>query len=305
MKKSIIVSSLIYLFSIAFIIFIIPLLSEKIAKSSLTQSSTIYEIYHELDTKSSQQTQQEEPTEYLEEGEEKQPESTKKLKTSKPFVSIVIDDYGYFVNDTVTLSLTSEIPITVAIIPFQEYSKDIFSLAKKYNKEVIVHMPMETIKKKLNIKPYISTKMSDNEIIKLLDEAFNEIDGIGLNNHMGSLATADERVMTTVLRYLSSRGKIFLDSLTTINSVTPRVAKQYGIHILVRDVFIDNNSSEYYILSQLERVKEVATQKGYCIAIGHIRPNTISTLLKWYEENKENFNFVSLSYIKNVISQIQ
>jgi uncharacterized protein len=305
MKKSIIVSSLIYLFSIAFIIFIIPLLSEKIAKSSLTQSSTIYEIYHELDTKSSQQTQQEEPTEYLEEGEEKQPKPTKRLKTSKPFVSIVIDDYGYFVNDTVTLSLTSEIPITVAIIPFQEYSKDIFSLAKKYNKEVIVHMPMETIKKKLNIKPYISTKMSDNEIIKLLDEAFNEIDGIGLNNHMGSLATADERVMTTVLRYLSSRGKIFLDSLTTINSVTPRVAKQYGIHILVRDVFIDNNSSEYYILSQLERVKEVATKKGYCIAIGHIRPNTISTLLKWYEENKENFNFVSLSYIKNVISQIQ
>jgi polysaccharide deacetylase 2 family uncharacterized protein YibQ len=305
MKKSIIVSSLIYLFSIAFIIFIIPLLSEKIAKSSLTQSSTIYEIYHELDTKSSQQTQQEEPTEYLEEGEEKQPEPTKRLKTSKPFVSIVIDDYGYFVNETVTLSLTSEIPITVAIIPFQEYSKDIFSLAKKYNKEVIVHMPMETIKKKLNIKPYISTKMSDNEIIKLLDEAFNEIDGIGLNNHMGSLATADERVMTTVLRYLSSRGKIFLDSLTTINSVTPRVAKQYGIHILVRDVFIDNNSSEYYILSQLERVKEVATKKGYCIAIGHIRPNTISTLLKWYEENKENFNFVSLSYIKNFISQIQ
>jgi len=52
-------------------------------------------------------------------------------------------------------------------------------------------------------------------------------------------------------------------------------------------------------------VKEVATKKGYCIAIGHIRPKTISTLLKWYEENKENFNFVSLSYIKNVISQIQ
>jgi len=311
MKKSIILSFLIYFFSVVFIIFVVPFLSDKLANISLVHSSTLYEVYHDTNTDnkstdfSKTETTNYGVTEYLDEGKEIETPFIQKIKTTKPLVSIVIDDYGYFVDNTVISSLSSDMPITVAIIPFQDHSKEIFSLAKKYDKEVIVHMPMEALNHKLNVEPYISSRMSDGEIIELLDKAFREIDGVGLNNHMGSLATSDERVMNVLLKYLSSRGKIFLDSFTTVRSVASKVAKQKGLSILVRDVFIDNSSSEYYILSQLDKVASVAYKKGYCVAIGHIKPNTINILLRWYQENKENFNFVTLSQMEKSISQLQ
>ena len=45
-----------------------------------------------------------------------------------------------------------------------------------------------------------------------------------MNNHMGSKATADEAVMTAVLGYLKSHGKLFVDSRTTAGTAAPRIA---------------------------------------------------------------------------------
>ena len=65
----------------------------------------------------------------------------------------------------------------------------------------------------------ITTTMSDNEIRSEVEAAIAAVPGaIGVNNHMGSKATADSRVMQTVLGAVWDAGLIFLDSRTTPDS---------------------------------------------------------------------------------------
>src|SRR5690606_41144538 len=50
----------------------------------------------------------------------------------------------------------------------------------------------------------------------------------GVNNHMGSKATADPRVVSDVLRAVKEAGLFFLDSRTTADSVVAQVARELG-----------------------------------------------------------------------------
>lgn len=62
---------------------------------------------------------------------------------------------------------------------------------------------------------------------------------IGANNHMGSLATADKQVMTTVLEVLKRHSMFFIDSFTTSSSVAFQTAQEMLIPSIRRDIFLD------------------------------------------------------------------
>ena len=65
--------------------------------------------------------------------------------------------------------------------------------------------------------------------IQLLDAAFASVPGaMGMNNHMGSKATADPALMTDVIGYLKSHGLLFIDSRTTADTVGARIAQEHG-----------------------------------------------------------------------------
>ena len=79
------------------------------------------------------------------------------------------------------------------------------------------------------------------ESSRCLTPPFASVPGApGMNNHMGSKATADEAVMSAVLGFLKREGKFFVDSRTTADTVGPRVARELGVPLLQRDVFIDD-----------------------------------------------------------------
>ena len=59
----------------------------------------------------------------------------------------------------------------------------------------------------------------------------------GLNNHMGSLATTDRRVMENVFRALP-KGMYFIDSRTIGNSVAAEVAHEMKVRTAARNVFL-------------------------------------------------------------------
>lgn len=302
MKKGIIISVVIYSFVIILIVLVIPFTSENISKV-FSENKTEYKIYHELEevTNKIEDTNKKsnfEPTEFVEKEYTQSPEEQliqeKIIENQKPMISIVIDDYGYSFDESVITSITSELPITVAIIPFLEYSKKINELAKLHNKEVIIHLPMEAYKLKIKEIPYVKKGDKPDRIINILTKSVEEIEAVGLNNHMGSEATEDPQVMETIVSFLKKRNMFFLDSLTTPNSVGYKKARELGLIPLKRDVFLDNNSSIYYIEDQLRTVEKIANKKGYCIAIGHIRSSTIEALERWYQENKNNYEFIPL-----------
>ncbi len=78
------------------------------------------------------------------------------------------------------------------------------------------------------------------EIERLLDAALASVPGaVGVNNHMGSKATADAAFMDVLLDALGRRGLFFVDSRTTVLTVAASEAERLGVPYLARKVFLD------------------------------------------------------------------
>ena len=108
------------------------------------------------------------------------------------------------------------------------------------------------------------------------------LDGyVGINNHVGSRFTASEREMRRFMRVLQARGLLFLDSLTIGKSTGYRLAREYGVPTVVRDVSLDNDRDPAKIHQQLALTAAMAREKGYAMAIGHPYPETLDALEGW------------------------
>jgi len=103
---------------------------------------------------------------------------------------------------------------------------------------------------------------------------------VGVNNHMGSAATADARVMRAVARVLSRHGLFFLDSRTTDATVAEKTAEQASVRSVSRRVFLDDVASEDAVRAQLDELVRRARQQGDAVAIGHPYPVTLFVLEK-------------------------
>jgi len=234
----------------------------------------------------------------------KKPEPPKKLiekiipKETRGKIAIVLDDWGYNANH---LSLLEEInsPITVAILPFLPYSKDVAEFAKQHNIGIIIHMPMEPKNQdRYNLESNTLKKnMSEKMVITLLDDAFANIGyAQGINNHMGSLATEDKRLMNVVFKQLKRKNMFFLDSYVTTKSVCREVARKNGVRFAKRSIFLDNSSNSAYIRGQLMELASKAETKGSAIGIGHDRKNTLLVLKDVIPQlEKEGYRFVLVS----------
>jgi polysaccharide deacetylase 2 family uncharacterized protein YibQ len=99
-----------------------------------------------------------------------------------------------------------------------------------------------------------------------------------LNNHTGSVFTANYPALHTLYGLLKAQGFTFVDSRTSGRSQGVRVAREYGDPYLGRDVFIDNVQQFGAIRARLKEAVQKARRKGYAIAIGHPHPITFRTL---------------------------
>ena len=122
----------------------------------------------------------------------------------------------------------------------------------------------------------------------LLDADFASVPGaLGMNNHMGSRATADEAVMKVVLQYLKDKGKLFVDSRTTTDTAGPRIAQALGMPILQRDVFLDDDTKESEIADWLGKGIDEARDRGSAVVIGHVQNKGVVDILRAAEGTLE------------------
>jgi polysaccharide deacetylase 2 family uncharacterized protein YibQ len=126
------------------------------------------------------------------------------------------------------------------------------------------------------------TRLSAEAIRERLGAALDRVPGaIGLNNHMGSLFTADASAMAAVLDEVEARGLMILDSVTTPHSVTTDLATALGVPSGSRDVFLDNERDPEAIERQLAEVERIARASGLAVAIGHPYDETLEVLARW------------------------
>jgi len=212
-------------------------------------------------------------------------------------IAIVLDDWGYSF-EYFDLVRSIRQPLTLAILPNLPYSQRIAVEAKKKGFEVILHLPMEPYPREDLVleKDTIMTDMDDLTIDDIVSKQIKRIPyASGVNNHMGSKATEDSRVMRVVFEELKKQNLYFLDSVTS-NSVCPIVAQEVKINFTKRDVFLDNENDPEYIKSQIIKLKEEAEVRGYAIGIGHARRVTLEVLREIMPKlQKEGFKFVTAS----------
>lgn len=194
-------------------------------------------------------------------------------------VAIIFDDAGA---DLAQLDpiLALGRPVTVAVLPGLPTSQSVAEYATAAGLEVILHLPLEAEEAARALGPGgITTDMTADAIAAQVRADLDGLPGVvGLSGHMGSRATADHRVMTAVLRVVRERRLFFVDSRTTVHSVAAAVAREMGIPVAERAIFLDNEDDPAYIAGQVRRLLEVARTRGAAVGIGHVQKQTAEVL---------------------------
>jgi polysaccharide deacetylase 2 family uncharacterized protein YibQ len=216
------------------------------------------------------------------------PPSTLKAAV-RPKIAIVIDDLG----DKEKISqelLRSNLPITLAILPFAPFSKRLAEEAHRRGKEIILHLPMEP-QGYPEIRPGKGVLLREMDEARLLRQLSKDIEAVpyitGVSSHMGSRLMEDPAKIRIVFSELKRRGLFFLDSRTTAQTVGLQVAQSVGLKAMERNIFIDNSSTEEDIKEQLEQLIQLSLSSGKAIGIGHPYPSTIKFIKEMIPKMKE------------------
>jgi polysaccharide deacetylase 2 family uncharacterized protein YibQ len=195
-------------------------------------------------------------------------------------VAIVIDDLGNELAPAERIARWQE-PVAGAVLPELRWSSESARVLERGGKEVLLHLPMEP-EGYPGVRPgpgVILRSQSDAEIVRVLEADLATVPGAaGVNNHMGSAATADLRVMRTVLGVLAGRGLFFVDSRTTDATLGERLAEEASVPTVSRRVFLDDTATEAAVRGQLAELLRRARQERFAVAIGHPYPVTLSVL---------------------------
>jgi polysaccharide deacetylase 2 family uncharacterized protein YibQ len=195
-------------------------------------------------------------------------------------LAIVLDDAGY---SLAPLGEIARLPkaVAVAVLPNATHSAEVARGLAAQGRELLVHMPMEPVTSG-EVAPgpdAVVVGLPPAEIAARVRRALQVVAGArGLNNHMGSKATADPATMRAVLGVLRGDGLYFLDSRTTPETVGERTALEMGVPTLHRDVFLDVVGEPEAIRRALRQAVARARSEGVAVAIGHVHPITLEVL---------------------------
>src|SRR5262245_12002871 len=190
-------------------------------------------------------------------------------RSNAPKVAIVIDDLGYTDGGIARDMVEMEMPVTVSILPKLRHSNEVLAMAKKYRRCILLHLPMEAQQRYPEDLEPVTVDMSDEEITSLVRDYLGSLPGVdGVNNHQGSRATADGRVMRAVCGELKGEDVFFLDSLTSPESVAYNAAVDAGLPAAINDEFIDDaTQSRDDVDARLRELVETARKKGRAVGI--------------------------------------
>jgi len=195
-------------------------------------------------------------------------------------LAILLDDGGQSL-DLVADAAALPQQVGVSVLPFLPHSAETAAQLYKAGHEIWLHLPMEPLEypERSPGPGAVLVSMSESEIRMTVRAALNNVPHVvGVNNHMGSKASADVRTMTWVMQEISGRGLCFIDSRTTADTVAEEIAQTQGVVCGRRHVFLDNNRTPREIRRQLEEAVYHSRTQGEAIAIGHLTATTVQVL---------------------------
>jgi polysaccharide deacetylase 2 family uncharacterized protein YibQ len=223
------------------------------------------------------------------------------LSPAQPSIALIIDDIGRSLYQGRQF-LELRIPITFAILPRLHWTHTLAKEIHAEGHEIMLHQPMEPYETRIDPGPgalYVGDAMK--KIDRIMEQNISDVPfAQGVNNHMGSRFTSCEKEMNEVLQVIKSKDFFFVDSLTTNRSAAYSTAKKLEVSTARRHVFLDNRLEVSAILSQLQRLKNIALKNERAIGIGHPFPETAKAIEIFSGTLKDSG--INLVYISRVLS---
>ncbi len=224
-------------------------------------------------------------------------------------IAIIIDDIGNNLSAGERV-IYSPLPYACSILPARPHSIKLANLAHQQGKEVMLHLPMQASSSTRLGHGALTTDMSEQEFTSIVDISIDAIPHVrGVNNHMGSLLTSEMDYMQWLMQTIANRDKslFFVDSKTSKRTVAATVAHSYHIPSLQRDVFLDDTAHDAnFVRQQIERLRKIAKQKGYALAIGHPHKTTLSVLEQEFSRTgAKDVRLVSVSELIEIAEALE
>jgi len=199
-------------------------------------------------------------------------------RAAPPAIAIIIDDLGdRHAESSAAVALPGA--VACAFLPGSPHTPALAMAAHRAGKEVLVHLPLQPVNGRAHPQVLATAADATNRDAALAQMLGAVPHAIGVNNHQGSLATADRTAMRWLMRQLAQhRVGYFIDSMTSAQSVAYPLARAYGLPTARRHVFLDNVQTPEAINASFDELLRQARRRGAAVAIGHPYPATLQVL---------------------------
>ena len=207
-------------------------------------------------------------------------------RAGHPRLAIVIDDLG---NDRAQAESLFRLayPLSISVLPHEADSAEIAEEAHRRGYQVMLHLPMASSAgatgEAVELHPGMASADVERTFAAMLDTVPY---AAGVNNHEGSLGTADQKLMDELMPMLRRRNLFFIDSRTTAATVAETAARAAGVAAGRRNVFLDDEQAVPAIRIQFDLAIRDAREKGSALAIGHPHPETLEVLSEMLPETE-------------------
>jgi uncharacterized protein len=178
-------------------------------------------------------------------------------------------------------------PFALGIFPHMRYSAQIAREAPSHGLVPMLHLPMES-NNPADLGPVsgiVWVRMSDAEIARVVEGDLDSVPGVvGVDNHGGSRATEDPRVMRAALAVVKARGLWFEENRNSPRSVATDVARRLGLRALQVTSYLDQPPNG--IADKLRGLIVTARRQGWAVGVGHIvtgTPQVVRRLLPEFD----------------------
>ena len=194
-------------------------------------------------------------------------------------IAIIIDDLGeQWASNSRAVEFSGD--LSYAFLPHAPHSPRLARRAHALGRDVMLHLPMESMTPRRLGPGGLTLDMTRAAFLRALAANIDAVPHVsGLNNHMGSLLTRHPGHMQWLMDGIRQHGNLFfVDSRTTHHTVAEQLARENGVPVMRRDVFLDDNPDPAAIEAQFRRLIDKARRQGAAVAIGHPYDSTLSVL---------------------------
>ena len=217
-----------------------------------------------------------------------------KIRDKIPKLVIIIDDVASYehINEIKKINLK----LTPSLMPASKDFPNTPKIAKNLD-FYMIHLPLEALNYNSNSIKTLKVNDSFEEISKEIYKIRKDFPNAKfINNHTGSKFTSNKKAVKRLLNALDKYGFIFVDSKTISNSKVEEVLKSKNQKYIFRDVFLDNTQNLKDIENELKKAVQIAKKRGFAIAIGHPKKQTLKVL----KNSGDILKGVEVVYLKDI-----